>query len=234
MKQNFNLGLTQTFDCNYLPDQQEQLLIAMQKQGDENENYTWLMSQGFRRSADQLYRPHCPECSKCQSIRVMVNEFIPSKSQKRCLKKNAHLTVKQSNNCKESYYELYEQYINNIHHDGTMFPANRPQFDSFLNTQITKQLYIETWDENKLVCVAVTDLLQNALSAVYTFYDPDYRQSGLGVFSILNQIFISKQMNKPFLYLGYQIDDCQKMNYKNRYFPHQRLVENKWLIINKS
>ena len=79
----------------------------------------------------------------------------------------------------------------------------------------------------------MTDDIPNALSAVYTFYHPDYRKYGLGVFSILKQIEISKQLEREFLYLGYQINDCEKMNYKNRYKPHQILIENQWKTVNK-
>ncbi len=231
---NFKLGLTKTFDCNYLKNKKERLLIVADDRLHNNESYTWLMEQGFRRSGEQLYRPHCPHCSQCQSIRVLVDQFSLSKSQKRLVKRNAHFEINKSTEIKDIYYPLYEKYINTIHHDGSMFPATFEQFSSFLSNDITQQLFIETWHEQQLISVAITDCLENALSSVYTFYHPDYRQSGLGVFSILTQITLTQALNKQFLYLGYQIDDCQKMNYKNRYYPHQRLVENNWLIVNKS
>ena len=195
------------------------------------------MAEGFRRSGDQSYRPYCPSCNACHSIRVVVNKFTPSKSQKRCLKRNASFNIKTSDHLKDNYYPLYENYINTCHQDGSMFPANFKQFQSFLSSKLTKQLFIETWFEengiNKLVCVAVTDVLTSALSAVYTFYDPDFRSNGLGVFSILTQINFCKQQNLPYLYLGYQIDECKKMNYKNRYFPYERFKEQKWILVQK-
>lgn len=83
------------------------------------------------------------------------------------------------------------------------------------------------------MCLAVTDVLTNGLSAVYTFYHPDYRANGLGVFSILTQIEFCKKFNLPFLYLGYQIDDCKKMNYKNRYFPYEIFTKQQWLLVQK-
>ena len=232
--ENFKLGLTKTFSCNYLDKQQEQLLIALDDRLHNNKSYTWLMEQGFRRSGEQIYRPHCPNCSQCESIRVLVDKFSLSKSQNRLVKRNSIFNIRRSTKVKAIYYPLYERYINTIHHDGSMFPATLEQYNSFLTNDITEQLFIETWHENKLISVAVTDCLENALSAVYTFYHPDYRKFGLGVFSIINQIKLSQALNKTFLYLGYQIDDCQKMNYKNKYFPHQRLVGNSWLIVNKS
>lgn len=231
---NFTLGLTKAFACNYLPNEQERLLIAVDDRLHNSESYSWLMAQGFRRSGDQIYRPHCANCTACQSIRVMVSHYKPSKSQKRSLKRNNQYVLKQSTTAKEEYYALYEQYINTIHQDGSMYPATKEQYQGFLtHNNITKQLFIETWDQDKLICVAVTDCLINGLSAVYTFYHPDYRKAGLGLLSIINQIKLTAELGKEFLYLGYQIDQCQKMNYKDRFFPYQKLVQNSWQIVNK-
>ena len=134
---------------------------------------------------------------------------------------------------KASYYPLYERYINTVHQDGSMFPASEEQFKSFTQNNITEQCYIEIWHNDVLISVAVTDDIPNALSAVYTFYDPDYKSYGLGVYSILKQIEIAAQQNRQFLYLGYQIETCSKMNYKDRYKAHQILVENQWQTVNK-
>lgn len=230
---SYKLGVTQEFPCNYLPDKKERLLIAVDERLNTNESYSWLMSQGFRRSGEQSYRPHCINCHACQSIRVLVNTFTPSKSQKRTKKRNSHFIIKESNQLKDSYYPLYENYINTCHQDGSMYPANIDQFRSFLSCNLTKQLFIETWrvDEQgeQLICVAVTDVINDALSAVYTFYHPEFKKHGLGVFSILTQIEICQQRALPYLYLGYQIDDCQKMNYKSRYYPHERFIDEHWL-----
>jgi len=233
---SYQLGISKIFPCNYLPDQEERLLIAVDERLHTSENYSWLMTQGFRRSGEQSYRPHCPACNACQSIRVLVNDYSPSKSQKRSKKRNATLIIKQSSSLQDSYYPLFEQYINTLHQDGSMYPASFEQFKSFLSCNLTKQLFIETWlpaDEEgqceaRLLCVAVTDVLSNGLSAVYTFYHPDYKAHGLGIFSILTQLNICQQMALPYLYLGYQIDDCQKMNYKNRYYPFERFIDGEW------
>ena len=118
-----------------------------------------------------------------------------------------------------------------------MYPANVQQFESFLSSKLTTQLFIETWSvvegQKQLICVAVTDVLNNGLSAVYTFYHPNFKRHGLGGFSILTQIDLCRQLHLPYLYLGYQIDDCQKMNYKNRYFPHERFISHKWLLVER-
>jgi arginine-tRNA-protein transferase len=236
---SYKLGISKIFPCNYLPDQQERLLIAVDDRLANSESYSWLMTQGFRRSGDQSYRPHCPQCSACHSVRVLAEQFKPSKSQKRVTKRNMSFVIKQSTQLKDHYYPLFERYINTLHQDGSMYPASYEQFQSFLSCSLTQQLFIETWqtcadasENDKLICVAVTDVLSNALSAVYTFYDPDYKASSLGVFSILTQINLCQQQQLEFLYLGYQIDDCQKMNYKNRYLPYQRFINGEWLFVN--
>ncbi len=241
---SYQLGLSKIFPCNYLPDQEERLLIAVDERLHTSESYAWLMTQGFRRSGEQSYRPHCPNCSACQSVRVVVNDFSPSKSQKRSKKRNSSLIIKYSSKLKDSYYPLFENYINTLHKNGSMCPASFEQFKSFLSCNLTEQLFIESWlpasesaeygnKEEKLLCVAVTDIISNGLSAVYTFYHPDYKASGLGIFSILTQLSVCQQMALPYLYLGYQIDDCQKMNYKNRYFPFERFIDGEWQLNTK-
>lgn len=236
-EESYKVGITKTFPCSYLPNKEERLLIAVDERLQNNHGYSLLMTEGFRRSGDQSYRPHCPSCNACQSIRVVINKFSPSKSQKRSLKRNAHFQITTSDHLKDDYYPLYENYINTCHRDGSMFPANYQQFESFLSSKLTKQLFIETWLESdnikQLVCVAVTDVLINGLSAVYTFYHPDFKAHGLGVFSILTQIDYCKKHNLPYLYLGYQIDDCKKMNYKNRYFPFEKFTGHQWLLVQK-
>jgi len=231
---SFKVGITKTFPCSYLPDKEERLLIAVDERLQNNRSYSLLMMEGFRRSGDQSYRPYCPNCKACQSIRVVVDDFKPSRSQKRSLKRNAHFKITTSEQLQDNYFPLYENYINTFHQEGSMYPANYKQFQSFLSSKLTKQLFIETWltinGKNQLVCVAVTDMLVNGLSAVYTFYHPDFKAHGLGVFSILTQINLCKQLSLPYLYLGYQIDDCQKMNYKNRYFPYEKFIEQEWLL----
>ncbi len=234
---NFKVGITKTFPCSYLPKEEERLLIAVDERLQNKQSYSSLMAEGFRRSGEQSYRPYCPNCSACHSIRILTFAFTPSKSQKRSLKRNANFIVKYSDQIEDNYYPLYENYINTFHQDGSMYPANVQQFESFLSSKLTTQLFIETWEVvegvEQLICVAVTDVLTNGLSAVYTFYHPDFRNHGLGRFSILTQIDLCRKMKLPYLYLGYQIDACQKMNYKNSYYPHERFINLEWQLIER-
>jgi len=234
---SFKVGITKTFPCSYLPDEEECLLIAIDERLQNKESYSLLMMEGFRRSGEQSYKPHCPTCNACQSLRVLIEDFTPSKSQKRSLKRNANFIIKHSDHIKANYYPLYENYINTFHQDGSMYPASVQQFESFITSKLTTQLFIETWSivdgKEQLICVGVTDVLTNGLSAVYTFYHPDFKSAGLGRFSILTQIDLCRQMQLPYLYLGYQIDDCKKMNYKNSYYPHERFINQEWNLFKR-
>lgn len=230
-------GITQTFSCSYLPDKEEQLLVYV---GDDEAcaiNYPQLIQAGFRRSGSQVYRPYCQQCSACHSIRIPVADFEPSRSQRRLLNKNAHLTTRTVCQPSDAYYPLYERYINERHYDGSMYPPSPAQFESFLHCQWNSPLFVEAYDEDKLIGVAVTDVIDGidghtGYSAMYTFFDPDYADRSLGTWMILQQIKHTKVMQKTFLYLGYQIDACNKMNYKNRFFPHERHAGHEWHRIN--
>ncbi|WP_338366634.1 arginyltransferase [uncultured Pseudoalteromonas sp.] len=226
------VGLSQEFACSYLPDRQEQLLVILDPSCYSTHKFEMLLSLGFRRSGNQIYRPHCPSCNACNSVRVLAQEFIPSKSQKRKLNKvKANFDVKYSQAKREEYYPLYSKYISMRHSDGTMFPPNVEQFQSFLFCSWLEITFIELWHQGNLVAVAVTDCMDNSVSAIYTFFDPDFEHYSLGTVMILQQLEFAKQQNKEFVYLGYQIDECTKMKYKTQFLPAQKHVNDQWLAI---
>ncbi|MBE1301603.1 MAG: arginyltransferase [Alteromonadaceae bacterium] len=227
-------GVTSPFECSYLPGQKERLLVFVGHE-DKNmpEQYESMLGNGFRRSGEQIYRPHCINCNACESLRIPVLWFKPSKSQKRILSKNKHWHVQISREDKPDYFSLYEKYINERHQDGGMFPPNKEQYEGFLFSSWASPLFIEFYDEDKLIAIAVTDDLPNCLSALYTFFDPDYEDYSLGTFAILRQIELAIELKKPFLYLGYQIDDCKKMNYKQKFLPNERFSDQSWQLFKK-
>ena len=110
-----------------------------------------------------------------------------------------------------------------------MFPPSVAQYEGFLFCEWLDTLFVNLWHEDKLIAVAVTDVLPNSLSAIYTFFDPKYSHYSLGIHSVLSQINACKTLQKDYLYLGYQIDSCQKMNYKTKYQPYQRLIGSQWV-----
>lgn len=226
-------GLTQQFECSYIDGQQEQLLVFVDEHQTSLHHYELLISSGFRRSGEQIYRPHCPACQACQSIRIPVQLFTPSKSQARVLKRNQDLRVLVNDKEQAEYYPLYEDYINNRHRDGSMYPASHQQYMSFILCDWANPIFLEIYQGESLVGVAVTDELNQGLSALYTFFKPELANRSLGTYAILKQIEVAVSRQKQYLYLGYQVDSCQKMNYKRNFLPHERFFNNKWQLISK-
>jgi arginine-tRNA-protein transferase len=226
-------GITQPAQCNYLETEKEQLLVLMPDIEASAQEYDYLIAAGFRRSGLQIYRPHCQSCKACESIRLPVKDFKASKSQKRIWNKNQDLSIQISQHHQPEYYPLYESYINQRHADGSMYPASREQYDGFILNPWDNALFIEFYAHDELIGVAVTDHMPSSLSALYTFFKPNEDKRSLGTFAILQQIELAKSMNKEYLYLGYQIDTCAKMNYKQKFLPHERFFEEKWQLIAK-
>ena len=226
-------GVTQAFDCSYIPDKQEQLLVYVEQSDDINTQYELLIRAGFRRSGEQIYRPHCPQCNACQSIRILSQEFKPSRSQKRILNKNKDIQTLLQQTVQESYYPLYARYIEQRHSDGSMYPPSLSQFQNFITCTWNNALFLEAWLEDELVAVCVVDELDNALSALYTFFAPELEFRSMGGLMIMQLVAHAKALSKPYVYLGYQIDSCKKMNYKQNYYPHERFYQNKWHLKTK-
>ncbi|WP_165734977.1 arginyltransferase [Pseudoalteromonas sp. C8] len=226
------VGLTQEFDCSYLPNRQEQLLVILDPSCYSTDKFESLLGLGFRRSGNQIYRPHCPICSACSSVRVLAQDFMPSKSQKRKLNKaKTQFEVKYSTQERPEYYPLYSKYITMRHQDGSMYPPEKEQFQSFLLCSWLKITFIELWHQDTLVAVAVTDCMNSAISAIYTFFDPDFEHYSLGSVMILEQLKFAKEQNKQYVYLGYQIDECDKMKYKTQFLPAQKHLNDEWVAI---
>ena len=207
-------GLTQTFNCSYLSEEKERLLVFAENQNiNLKSKYELMLAHGFRRSGEQIYRPSCPTCSACQSIGIPVGDFVPSKNQKRVRNKNNSLQTFISRVHHDDYYELYEIYINTRHSNGNMYPATLEQYQQFLFCTWLSPMFIEFRMDNQLVMVAAVDEMKYAFSTLYTFFDPTYASHSLGTYAILEQIRQAQFMGKEYVYLGYQIDNC-RMNYK--------------------
>lgn len=238
-------GITSTFQCSYLASEEERLLVFVDN--DDNQNippqhvYDHLIQFGFRRSGQQIYRPHCPACSACQSLRIPVEEFKPSKSQKRLKNKNRRLFTQTSNEIKPSYYPLYAKYINQRHTDSSMYPPSEAQLLDFVDFDLRAPMFIEAYDGDTLIAVAVTDAIEttnqihdnSGLSALYTFFDPDYADLSIGTWMILEQINWCLARNTRYLYLGYFIEPCENMRYKQNFYPHERFIDQNWYRFDK-
>lgn len=222
--------LTPPHDCSYLPDQQARTLFIDPEAELDAQLYSRLSQLGFRRSGRHVYRPHCENCAACIPVRVQAASFRPRRRQQRILKRNEDLEV---SNCPATFteerYALYERYIGARHRDGDMYPPNREQFSEFLLASWSATRFLEFRHEGRLVAVAVTDEMEDGLSALYTFFDPDLPRRSLGVYAVLWQLQAVHRAGLPYLYLGYWIRESQKMRYKADYRPLEMLLGRRWV-----
>ena len=226
------LYATYPHPCSYFDDREAKTIFIDPDMSPSPTLYSELSRRGFRRSGSHIYRPDCSRCKECIASRVPVNTFAPSRSQRRTMSRNDDLRSEISPTLSSDAYELYERYINGRHRDGDMFPPSKEQFDSFLGQSNATTVYVHFYEGTKLIAIAVTDVLDDGLSAIYTFYDPDLTRRSLGVYGILWQISHAKSLELPFIYLGYWIRDCQKMSYKIDYRPIELLINSRWVRLN--
>jgi len=228
--QTLRFYVTPDHDCSYLPGMKAKTLFVDPQAVITSTTYTQLSALGFRRSGGHIYRPHCDQCHACQSVRIPIDSFTPSKTQKRIIKRNADLSVQRViPTLNDETYRLYQRYINKRHRDGDMHPPSTDQFYNFLVEGGQDTGFYEFRDPTgKLMCVAVTDHLVYSLSALYTFYDPDEEQRSLGANAILWQIMEGNRREDQYLYLGYWVKACRKMSYKTAYKPLEVLIDGHW------
>lgn len=223
---------TQPHACSYLPNEQATTLFLDPSQPMNGQIYAELSELGFRRSGDHLYRPHCQLCKACVPARIPVARFRPSRKQTRVLKRNLDIKVTRCDpGFTEERYQLYARYISERHADGDMFPPSRGQFSTFLVSHLPYAFFYEMRVEDRLIGIAVTDVLPNGMSAVYTFYDPSEEKRSLGVFGILWQVAETRRLGLDAVYLGYWIKGCRKMSYKTEYRPIELFVNQRWVAL---
>ena len=223
------LVLTKPHACSYLPDRQSQTIFVHPSQAMSTSIYSQLIQQGFRRSGDDVYIPHCLGCSACIPARLAVENFKANRSQQRCWQKNHDTTaVIKPARFDTTHYQLYLRYQQSRHSDSDMAKSSPDDYIQFLSSSWCDTVFIEFSIAGELAGLAVVDVLKNALSAVYTFFDPKFSHNSLGVYAVLWQINHAKHLQKDFVYLGYWIKECQKMAYKSNYQPLQILRNKQW------
>ena len=217
--------------CPYLEGRMERkLFTALQGEGAERLNNS-LSQQGFRRSQNVLYRPSCAECNACLSARIDVSAFKPSKSQARTAKRNAHLVRKATSPwATEDQYALFRRYLDARHADGGMADMDVFEFAAMVEETPIRSRVIEYADPDRdeLVGVSLTDVLEDGLSMVYSFYTPDRPKASLGTFMILDHIEIAREAGLPYVYLGYWVPGSQKMGYKAKFSGLEIYVGGEW------
>lgn len=227
---DITLYLTEAHPCSYLANEQASTVFVDPNVILTHDQYSKLAGLGFRRSGHYVYQPHCANCHACISVRVVVNQFVPNRQQKRIMRYNQNVVVTQVKpQLTEEYFELYERYIGMRHSDGDMYPATREQYQSFLVDAPDYCYFYEFREDGQLLAVVVVDFLDSNMSAVYTFFEPLEKRRSLGQYAILWQIEECKRLGFSYLSLGYWIKDCQKMSYKLQYRPVELYVNQRWV-----
>ena len=227
--------LTAPYPCSYLSEHEARSQVATPSFLISTAIYSELVRHGFRRSGTFTYRPRCDDCTQCIPARVDVNNFSASRSQRRTWKKLQHLEASlHPLEDKAEYFELYKRYQNARHLDGGMSNENHDQYQKFLLQSHVDSMLVEFREDGVLRMVSIIDALDDGISSVYTFFEPDMPQAGFGTYNVLWQIELCRQLQRPYLYLGYWISESRKMAYKANYQPLHGLINGEWKLLNVS
>lgn len=214
---------TAVHPCGYWQDRAARDLVIDPDDPRLARIYPQVLAAGFRRSGNLLYRPHCGSCQACVPVRIDCRRFVPNRSQRRCLARNADLHTRILPGGRNGErLALYQRYLAHRHPGGGMDAHGAADYDRFLGSDWARTRCLEVRGPgaagaDSLLAVAVTDMCTNGLSAVYTYYDPDLPRRALGTFAILQQILWARTSGLPHLYLGYWIEGHPKMDYKRRF-----------------
>ncbi|WP_294609191.1 arginyltransferase [Roseovarius sp.] len=217
--------------CPYLEGRMERkLFTALQGDGAQRLNDS-LSKQGFRRSQNVLYRPSCADCAACLSARINVAEFTPSKSQRKTARRNAGLTRRATSPwATEEQYTLFRRYLESRHATGGMADMDTFEFAAMIEETPIRTRVVEYTDgaSGDLVAVCLTDILDDGVSMVYSFYEPEMTTASLGTYVILDHIEIARENDLPYVYLGYWVPGSEKMGYKAGFSGLEVYVGNTW------
>jgi arginyl-tRNA--protein-N-Asp/Glu arginylyltransferase len=235
--------LTAPSPCPYLPGREERKVFTHLVGERAPELNDLLTHGGFRRSQSIAYRPACETCRACVSVRVVVEDFRPTRNMRRVVERNSDLVAEMRVPVPTSeQYSVFRGYLDSRHRDGGMADMTVLDYammveDSHVETRIVEfrrrgpDSRITGRGNGPLLGVALTDILSDGLSMVYSFFDPDAGERSLGTFIILDHIARARRLGLPYVYLGYWVKGSKKMDYKGRFLPQERLSGDGWTRI---
>lgn len=227
-----HLWLTTEQSCSYLDEKRSQSAVVDPDLALDPALYSRLIELGFRRSGDQVYQPYCGDCRACVPTRIPVAAFQANRNQKRCIKRNAltQVSIKPAR-FDSRHFELYQNYQASRHDKDPANTVTPKEYMTFLGSSWCDTWFVEFSIADRLAAIAVVDVLDHALSAVYTFFDPVFNEYSPGTYAVLWQIEQARQLHLDYVYLGFWIKDCRKMRYKIQYQPLQGLINQQWQAI---
>jgi leucyl-tRNA---protein transferase len=235
--------LTAPSPCPYLPGREERKVFTHLVGERAPELNDLLTHGGFRRSQSIAYRPACETCRACVSVRVVVDEFRPTRSMRRVAERNGDLVAEMRVPVPTSeQYSVFRGYLDSRHRDGGMADMTVLDYammveDSHIETRIIEYRRKDPdapagkRAAGELVAIALTDVLGDGLSMVYSFFEPDEAGRSLGTYMVLDHIARARSMGLAYVYLGYWVRDSRKMDYKSRFLPQERLMPDGWMRV---
>jgi len=246
-RQNFpQFFITPEGPCPYLPGRVERKMFTHLVSFEASELHDLLTKTGFRRSQNIAYRPACDGCRMCIPVRIPVDRFRPSRTMRRIWRRNADLTGRfEPPRVTSEHFSLFRDYIETRHWDGSMAGMTALDFtamveETFVDTRLVTyrkrpdiSLPEPAPHSGELVACALTDVHNDGLSMIYSFYNPRMKNRSLGTWMILEHVERARRMGLPYVYLGYWVPGSRKMGYKEKFLPQERLIHEHWVPVEK-